>query len=89
MLQKNNKAMIESSIRDAFMKTEIDLARQMRCANIDIKFSGTTTCLVYVNENKLYCANLGDSRAVIFNRNKEDKWNWKELSYDHKGQNPI
>jgi serine/threonine protein phosphatase PrpC len=79
----------ESSIKDAFLKTEIDLIREMRCSNIDIKFSGTTTVLTYIHENKIFCANLGDSRAVVFNRNANEKWYSKELSYDHKGENPV
>lgn len=56
----------------------------MQDAKIDIMFSGTTTCLTYLHKNHLYCANLGDSRAVMFNR-VEDQWSAKPLSYDHKG----
>jgi len=37
-------------------------------SGIDIMFSGSTTCLVYIENNNLYCANLGDSRAVLFSR---------------------
>lgn len=55
----------------------------MQDAGIDIMFSGTTTCLTYLHNNHLYCANLGDSRAVMFSRDNE-KWSSKELSYDHK-----
>jgi serine/threonine protein phosphatase PrpC len=36
-------------------------------------FSGTTTCLTYIYKNHLYCANLGDSRAVCFSRVNE-RW---------------
>lgn len=60
----------------------------MENANIDIKFSGTTTCLTYIHENKIYCSNLGDSRAVIFSRNGEE-WGAQPLSEDHKGENPV
>jgi len=31
-------------------------------------FSGSTTCMVYIEKQNLYCANLGDSRAVIFSK---------------------
>ena len=31
-------------------------------------FSGSTACIVYVNLNTLYCANLGDSRAMLFSK---------------------
>ena len=78
---------MESSIRDAFTKTSKDLYREMEDAGIDIMFSGTTTCLTYLHGSHLYCANLGDSRAVLCSRTNED-WSTKELSYDHKGEDP-
>lgn len=52
---------------------------------IDIRFSGTTACLVYLYEQHLFCANLGDSRAVMYSRVGE-KWQHKSLSTDHKGE---
>lgn len=49
-------------------------------------FSGTTACIVYIENHTLYCANLGDSRAVIFSREgvKDQEWSFTELSTDHK-----
>jgi serine/threonine protein phosphatase PrpC len=84
LLHKPNKALIQSSIKDAFCKTGKDLNREMENSGIDIKFSGTTTCLTYIYENKIFCANLGDSRAVIYSRHGE-KWSGQPLSQDHKG----
>ena len=54
-------------------------------------FSGTTTCLVYIDQHELYCSNLGDSRAVMFskiNTNPDDldEWEYSELSTDHKAE---
>lgn len=46
-------------------------------------FSGSTTCLVYIEKGSLYCANLGDSRAVLFSRTpsenlgEPEQWNYK------------
>lgn len=44
--------------------------------------SGTTLCGVYVEDDKLYCANLGDSRAVLYGKDGEIL----PLSKDHKPQ---
>ena len=87
-MNKHNRALVESSLKDAFIKTDKDLYREMENANIDIKFSGTTACLTYIKGNKIYCSNLGDSRAVIFSRNGEN-WAAQPLSEDHKGENPV
>lgn len=63
-LKKPAKGSIESSIKDAFQKT----AKNLIESGIDIMFSGTTTCLVYIDNHDLFCANLGDSRAVIYSK---------------------
>lgn len=36
-----------------------------------------------MNQNKLYCCNVGDSRAIIGYK-KQNKWKAKQLSNDHK-----
>ena len=33
--------------------------------NVDLSMSGSTSVGVYLNHNKLYCCNLGDSKAVL------------------------
>lgn len=63
-MNKVVKSSVESSMKEAFQKTSKDLLE----SGIDIMFSGSTTCLVYVEKNNIYCANLGDSRAVLFSR---------------------
>jgi serine/threonine protein phosphatase PrpC len=37
----------------------------LRESNVDMSFSGSTVIGVYLNQNKLYCANVGDSRAIL------------------------
>lgn len=32
----------------------------------DPSFSGTTCCTVMLHGSKIYCANAGDSRAIIY-----------------------
>jgi len=38
-------------------------------SGIDMLLSGSTCVLCYVNNNAIYCANLGDSRAIIVEEN--------------------
>ncbi len=46
---------------EGFLKTSFDLRRR----SFDVNFSGTTTVTVMVTGNKILCANVGDSRAII------------------------
>ena len=68
--------------------------------NFDIHFSGTTCVLVFRIGQKLICSNVGDSRAVLVNKNKIDLYSNKdltkidnsiyefiEMSHDHKPEN--
>ena len=52
---------MSSSLKSAFEKTSRDLYG----SGIDITFSGATTVTVLILENEIWCANIGDSRAVI------------------------
>lgn len=44
--------------------------------------TGSTSCVVLVTKNRIYCANAGDSRAVLYSGGKIF-----ELSHDHKPDN--
>ena len=44
--------------------------------------TGSTSCVVFLTEKKIYCANAGDSRAVLCRNGQQI-----ELSEDHKPQN--
>jgi serine/threonine protein phosphatase PrpC len=44
--------------------------------------TGATSCVVYFNDEKIYCANAGDSRGVMFSGTKVIA-----LSEDHKPDN--
>jgi serine/threonine protein phosphatase PrpC len=78
-LKKGPRNVVENALKDAFLKT----ARDLEESGIDVNFSGSTACLLYLHQHSLYCANLGDSRAVIFSRAGE-KWQCRPLSFDHK-----
>ena len=49
----------------------------------DCDESGCTACVIFISENFISCANLGDTRAVLC-RNGEVL----EMSHDHKPTNP-
>lgn len=44
--------------------------------------TGATSCVVYFNDQEIYCANAGDSRGVLYSGNKV-----VALSEDHKPDN--
>lgn len=55
--------------------------------NIDVSLSGCTLNAVYIAKEKLYCINIGDSRAVI-TLHKNYEWFVMPLSEDHKPELP-
>ena len=61
--------------------SRIDLIQRYK---IDIEYSGTTLCSGILVGNKLYVANVGDSRIImgVFN-NKGNTWKSKQLSINH------
>lgn len=50
---------------------------------MDLSFSGSTIISCYLNHNRLLCANVGDSRAIL-GKNKNSNWTAVPLSEDHK-----
>ena len=56
---------------------------------VDIEFSGTTLCSGLLVGNKLYLANIGDSKMVlgVFN-NKGNTWKGKQISNTHEPSSP-
>lgn len=58
-------------------------------SQVDLTFSGSTVIATYLFQDRLYCCNVGDSRAVIGQyKQKEKKWNAVALSEDHKPNLP-
>ncbi|EGR31512.1 protein phosphatase 2c, putative [Ichthyophthirius multifiliis] len=52
-------------------------------------FSGSTCVSVYITQNKYYCANIGDSRAIIAQHQDKNQWVAVPLSIDHKPDSAI
>ncbi|CAD8141043.1 unnamed protein product [Paramecium octaurelia] len=57
-------------------------------SNIACNFSGSTAIVTYFMGSKIFCANVGDSRAVFFYRSG-DAWFNRALSFDHKPNKSI
>jgi len=56
---------------------------------LQTKNSGSTVCSVLLDGNMIHCANIGDSRAVIFSDNGDkNEIQAKPISNDHKPDLP-
>lgn len=69
----------DRALTDAFMKLDENLKSEDFSTD-----TGSTACVVLITKNKIFCANAGDSRAVLYSASKVH-----ELSHDHKPDNPI
>ncbi|CAD8210342.1 unnamed protein product [Paramecium pentaurelia] len=69
---------INQVLKNCFLQTSDELMD----SGIDITYSGATTVIVLSFDNVLYCANIGDSRAII--GRYDNKLSVIELSKDHK-----
>ena len=70
-----NKSSIERIIEDS----HINLINK-----VNWKLSGTTAWIWVASQRKVICANVGDSRAVLFSYGTDGKWDSTSLSKDHK-----
>ncbi|CAD8101873.1 unnamed protein product [Paramecium sonneborni] len=76
---------VEKCFQSGYQKMSKDLSS----CGIDIAFSGTTCSSVFVSGNNLWCANIGDSRSIFIEQNRDsNKWKIIELSNDHKPDLP-
>ena len=74
---------IKEALTTAFLKTN----RELFNSTIDVNFSGSTTVTVLLFNTRLWCANVGDSRAII-GKFKNNSWVPLALSRDHKPDLP-
>lgn len=73
------------ALKDTFTKTNIALM----ATKIPFMKSGTTCVGAYIRGSKMYVANVGDSRAVMANDSGNGVLKAKDLSKDHKPDDPI
>ena len=81
---------------NSFSRTDKNLSKfcqNLRDLNIDeenffdVEYSGSTCVSILLKENninKIYIANVGDSRAIIIKETKNKYWTCQPLSRDHK-----
>lgn len=70
---------IKALQKNTFLKTNDELNKKMgTCTDL----SGSTGNSILIIKNKIYCANVGDSRAAILSREPKN-WNLLHLSTDH------
>ena len=72
-------------LKRAFRHAERDIGKN---SDIDANFSGTTCVMVFQIGEKLICANVGDSRAIIVKGNSNNELDIKPLSIDQKPDDP-
>ena len=95
-ITKQNKTITKESLYQkltqnnySFLKKYFtNLQKDLIDASFDTHFSGTTCILVYQIDDKIICSNIGDSRAILINKNVKNEYEIIELSYDQKPTNP-
>lgn len=86
---KKNKIFLERSqeiIRESIKKLDIKLTTTK--ISFDILHSGSTSVLLFLVDETLICANIGDSQSYLFNCSNEDLWTFESLSKIHKPSDP-
>ena len=83
--EKVNSISTDESIKEAFLTIQKSLLNEN--TKIDISLSGTTCTSVIISPEKIICANIGDSRAILA-RYENGAYNVINLSRDHKLTEP-
>ena len=96
-ISKNNIFEKMKNIFEAsFSRTDKNLSEYCRNLNslntdeeniFDVDYSGSTCISILIKEkeiNKIFIANVGDSRAIIIKELKDNYWTFQQLSRDHK-----
>ncbi len=97
--QKNNNNIfkkVKQVFEKSFIRTDQNLSQFCRYLTnlntdenniFDVEYSGSTCISILLKEkniNKIYIANVGDSRAIIIKEKKNKFWTCQQLSRDHK-----
>lgn len=73
--------LVNKAIENSIILTNSKLSNIIE---IDTNFSGTTCNAIVIHNNIVYCANVGDSRAILGKLSRKGKWSYEPLSRDHK-----
>jgi serine/threonine protein phosphatase PrpC len=68
---------------ETMKQTYRNLQSSLEIGALDASYSGSTLVSVYIKGSALFCANVGDSRAVM-GRQQGSRWTAFPLSRDHK-----
>lgn len=81
---------LEASPDKALFSSIKILENFLEKSNINLEISGSTFIVVLLINSKLFCANVGDSRAILALRTPSffSKWEHIPLSIDHKPDLP-
>ena len=82
--ENNDPSNIELNFTEGIKRT----VEVVENSDIDLMFSGSTLVTILIRGNKLWCGNIGDSRAIIGNKDKNERWYPVEISYDQKPSRP-
>ena len=75
-----------STPKNSFTYAIVQVNEELTKSSLDVAFSGSTLVTVLLHGHKLWCANVGDSRAILARLSAEDSSAWTAipLSRDHK-----
>ncbi|CAG2178841.1 unnamed protein product, partial [Oppiella nova] len=76
-----HKGLVEEAIRQSFLELDSDMLSDDQMRD---ELAGTTAITCLIKNNKIYCGNVGDSRAVASFGGRVDA-----LSLDHKPSNEM
>lgn len=79
-IEKNPGHVLGKAFESAYEKL-------LKDSHVDMSFSGSTVIVCYFLQNRLFCCNVGDSRAIM-GKQKDNKWTAIPLSTDHKPSIP-
>lgn len=70
---------VEAAIRDGFLSVDEDMLKD---EDMKDELAGSTAVIALIKNNRIFCGNVGDSRAIASVRGQVE-----QLSYDHKPGN--
>ncbi|KXJ23938.1 putative protein phosphatase 2C T23F11.1 [Exaiptasia diaphana] len=73
------KGNVSEALKSGFLSCDVDMLKDEQMKD---EMAGTTANVVVIKNNKVYCANVGDSRCIASRRGAVE-----QLSYDHKPSN--